>query len=105
MRDTVCALFGLNPENYEPVTLPGKGVNEPFSAEGDCDGDGTSNIEEYEYVVACGGDIESFVIAASENSPFWEENPALPVAGLIGLLLLCVGVTFVTVRFRLRSER
>jgi len=105
MRATVCALFGLNPENYEPVTLPGKAVNEPFSAEGDCDGDGVSNIEEYEYVVACGGDIESFVTAASENSPFWEENPALPVAGIIGLLLLCAGVAFAAARFRLRSER
>ena len=57
------------------------------------------------YVVACGGDIESFVIAASENSPFWEENPALPVAGTFGLLLLCAGVIFATARFRLRSER
>ena len=92
MRDTVCALFGLNPENYEPVTLPGKGVNEPFSAEGDCDGDGFSNLEEYEYVVAYGGDMEAFVIAASENSPFWNGNPAVPVAGIIGLLLLCVGI-------------
>jgi hypothetical protein len=105
MRDTVCALFGLNPDNYVVVTLPGKGVNEPFSAEGDCDGDGTSNIEEYQYVVACGGDIESFVIAASENSPFWEENPALPVAGLIGLLVLCAGIAIVTARLRLKSER
>jgi internalin A len=105
MRDTVCALFALNPENYEPVTLPGKGVNEPFSAEGDCDGDGTSNIEEYEYIVVCGGDIESFVIAASENSPFWEENPALPVAGIIGLLVLCAGIAIVTVRLGRKSVR
>ena len=104
MRDTVCALFVLNPENYEPVTLPAKALNEPFSAEGDCDGDRTSNIEEYEYVVACGGGIESFVLAASENSPFWSENPALPVAGIVGLLLLCAGVTFATARFRLMSE-
>ena len=96
----MCVLFGLIPENYEPVTLPGKTVNEPFSAEGDCDGDGTSNIEEYEYVVACGGDIDAFVTAASENSPFWEENPALPVAGIIGLLLLCVGIAVVHMHVR-----
>ena len=105
MRDTVCALFLLNAANYEVVTLPGKGVNEPFSAEGDCDNDGTSNIEEYEYVVSCGGDINAFVTAASENSPFWQGNPALPVAGTVGFLLLWAGVTFAAARFRFRSER
>lgn len=92
MRETVCALFGLNADNYVVVTLPGKTVNEPFSAEGDCDGDSVSNIDEYEHVVSCGGDMEAFVIAASENSPFWEGNPAVPLAGIIGLLLLCVGI-------------
>lgn len=105
MRATVCALFGLNPQNYVVVTLPDKSANEPFSAEGDCDGDGTSNIEEYEYVVAAGGGMDAYVTVASVNDPSWQGNPATPTAGTAGLLLLCAGVAFAAVRLKFRSER
>ena len=88
MRDTVCALFGLNPDNYVVVTLPGKGVNEPFSADGDCDGDGISNIEEYEYVVECGGDIGG-VEGGHAGEGVWARGAGLVlVAGAAGQIRL-----------------
>ncbi len=67
---------------------PSKDVDEPFSAPGDFDRDGLSNLEEYNQVLAAGGDIDTFVAAASDPSPFWPGNPALPVAGLAGLGVL-----------------
>jgi len=79
MRDTVYSLFGVDPAHYAAVSLPGKATNEPFSAEGDCDGDGVNNLAEYESVVTAGGDIDAFISEASENNHFWSGNPNLPI--------------------------
>jgi hypothetical protein len=92
MRAAVCAIYGLDPDHYEVCQEPGKGVDEPFSAQGDCDGDGASNVEEYEYVVAAGGDIDDFAMQAAENNPFWEGNPDVPAVTAMGLMLLALGI-------------
>ena len=91
MRAAICAIYGLDPNHYQ-VCRVGKTTEEPFSAEGDCDGDRISNLDEYEYVVSAGGDIEAFMMEAGENNPFWNGNPAVPAAGLIGLALLAISV-------------
>lgn len=41
-----------------------RAIDEPYSAEGDFDGDGVSNLTEYENTIANGGDASDFVIAA-----------------------------------------
>jgi internalin A len=92
MRSAVCAIYGLDPEHYQVYREPGKAIDEPFSAEGDCDGDGVSNVEEYEDVVASGGDIDDFAMQAAENDPFWEGNPDVPAVTAIGLVLLALGI-------------
>jgi len=103
MRATICAIYGLDPSHFQVVREPGKGIDEPFSASGDCDGDGNTNIEEYQYVIASGGDIDAFAVAASENSPFWIGNPEVPVAGVWGLVLLAgsLGLVGAVVRKKL----
>lgn len=60
----------------------------PLSAAGDLDGDGFTNLEEYEHVVAAGGDAETFADAATDPYNFWAGNPAVRVHGLAGLMLL-----------------
>jgi hypothetical protein len=89
----VFMLFGV-PEGlpriaqYKVFTGSGKASNEIFSADGDLDGDGLTNQEEYDQVVAAGGDRDVFVRAAMDPGNFWPGNPALPLAGLLGLALL-----------------
>jgi Leucine-rich repeat (LRR) protein len=92
MRAAICEIYALEPDHYQVYREPGKGADEPFSAEGDCDGDGVSNVEEYEYVVASGGDIDDFAMQAAENSPFWSGNPDVPALNAIGLVLLALGI-------------
>ena len=70
----------------------GKTTEEPLSATGDYDGDGLTNLDEYLQVIAAGGDEFVFADAASDPTPFWEGNPAVPVAGVIGLGLLLGGL-------------
>lgn len=41
--------------------------SEPFSAQGDPDGDGVSNLQEYQNVIAMGGDDFDFALAASSD--------------------------------------
>jgi hypothetical protein len=41
--------------------------DEPYAADGDLDGDGVSNLTEYNNIVAQGGSLESFVIAATSD--------------------------------------
>jgi hypothetical protein len=65
-----------------------KASSEPFAADGDYNGDGITNKQAYDLVIAAGGDRAAFVQAAGGNDPFWNGNPSLPVAGPIGLLLL-----------------
>jgi hypothetical protein len=62
-----------------------KAVGEPFSALGDYDGDTVNNVTTFE---AVGGDVAKFVAGASGADPFYDNNPLLPAAGLIGLAAL-----------------
>jgi len=66
-----------------PFTVA-KSANEPFAWDGDLDGDGYTNLEEYQFVSAAGGSREQFVYAASGGFA----GPGVPVAGLLGLGLL-----------------
>ncbi len=50
-----------NPPDHPPAADP----NEPFSAAGDLDGDCTNNLTEYNNVIAQGGVMSDFVIAAT----------------------------------------
>jgi len=66
-----------------------KSASEPFSALGDYDGDGQTNKATYDLVMAqTDHSVPAFVYAVSGISPFWPGNPALPVTGGLGLLLL-----------------
>ena len=84
LNDAYGTLFGLD---GIAVTLYGGGT--PFSDVGDLDGDGDSNLEEYdEVVVTHGTNLEGYIRAALYNSPFWAGNPNLPAAGMVALGLL-----------------
>ncbi len=52
-------------EEYEVFSRASRATNEPFSATGDLDGDGTDNVTEYDNVTAQGGETSDFVIAAT----------------------------------------
>jgi hypothetical protein len=78
-------------EEYVVFGTGEKAPNEPFSAEGDFDGDGISNITEYDDVMAAGGDVSVFLEAATDPSPFWPGNPALPVGSITAVLALLFG--------------
>ncbi|NIA15695.1 MAG: DUF5011 domain-containing protein, partial [Nitrospiraceae bacterium] len=67
--------------------------SEPFSADGDLDGDGISNVDEYDAVIAAGGDLDLFLQVVSDASAFWPGNPDLPVASMVGLGLLAGAVS------------
>lgn len=63
-----------------------------FAADGDLDGDGKTNAAEYAAVLAAGGDLDVFLMAATDPYNLWPGNPDLPVAGIIGLGLLAGGM-------------
>lgn len=82
-----------------PTTLPvmeiygvAKTATEPFSGSGDYNGNGDTNKQVYDSVVATGGNRAAFVADASGFNVWYQGNPALPAVGLIGLALL-TGVT------------
>ena len=52
----------------------------PFGPQGDPDGDGVTNLGEYEYVLEVGGTREDFVTAALDDS---EPSSSVPVLGPI----------------------
>jgi hypothetical protein len=98
---------------YETFAGLTKATDEPYSATGDFDGDGTSNLAEYQNIAALGGTPEDF--AASANDPtddgtggegegegegegggpcgaLWiNGQPLSGGVGDMGLLILCVG--------------
>lgn len=90
--EAVCALRGLDSSRYTPCREMPKAAGEPFSASGDCDGDGESNLDEYTYVRSLGGNANDYVQAAGEDSPFWRNNPALPAMGVVGRVLCVAGI-------------
>ena len=65
-----------------------KTVDEPFSGEGDMDGDGLTNAEEYAAVIAAGGDNGLAMLAIMDPNNLWHGNPALPIGCLAGAALL-----------------
>lgn len=78
----------------------GKAENEPLSAEGDFDGDGYKNLEEYQYIAAHGGSPADYGYAASGGIA----GPGTPVAGVAGLCLLA-GAFAVGGALRFRSKK
>ena len=82
-RDTT-AYLGIMARDYKSFlplgTVFTSGSNEIFSAAGDLDGDGDTNLEEYLAVTDRGGDMSAFVSAATTAGPFWPGNPDLPLA-------------------------
>lgn len=69
-----------------------KTADEPFSAFGDFDDDGTTNQVVYDGIVASGGGVVEFVAAATGSNPWWPGNPNLPAAGFLGLGLLASAI-------------
>jgi hypothetical protein len=53
-----------------------KAINEPYSGEGDLDGDGVSNQTEYANVIAAGGGAEYFVVVATDPTRIGTESVA-----------------------------
>lgn len=90
MRDTVNALmpcFGAHAAGLpgiEEYELFGPHATDqpaaPFSEHGDLDGDGLSNIEEYQQVRAAHGGLCTFAAAATDPRNLWSGNPELPIA-------------------------
>jgi hypothetical protein len=61
----------------------------PLSPEGDLDGDGWTNLQEYNNIITSGGDEQEYIQAAmNPNVNGLGLNPGLPVAGGTGLMLL-----------------
>jgi hypothetical protein len=82
------------------VTLPtfviygsSKTAAEAFSAAGDYNNDGVSNLTVYNGVSPAGTVAQrpAFVTAVSGANNFWQGNPNLPVLGGLGLMLLAGG--------------
>ena len=66
-----------------------KGATDPFSANGDYDNDGTSNLVAFQ---AANGNAAQFVANASGVNPFYTGKAGLPVAGLLGLAVIAGGL-------------
>ena len=78
--------FGLS-NTYQLVAGLSKGGNgEPFSPEGDLDGDGLTNLQEFDLVVAAGGTVEDYIAAV--DPALVTEDPAMPVYGGLGLAVV-----------------
>lgn len=86
---TVLGTIGLT-GTYSVVESNHKHLVEPLAPSGDPDGDGLTNLEEYENVVAAGGNEISYIGAAL--NPLLDGtnaiNPNLPVASGAGVAIL-----------------
>ncbi len=89
--------------DYRVYGTGSKTVSEPFSSTGDLDGDGISNIDEYNAVLAAGGNLEIAILAMSNDSPFWPGNPALPVAKPLALGILVAIILLLGMRMARKS--
>lgn len=74
----------FDPPASQLVALP------DLAADGDLDGDGYSNLEEYLYIAAKGGSVYNYAYAASGGFA----GPGVPVAGIIGLVLTAGACAF-----------
>jgi hypothetical protein len=90
LRDTLTAQYGLIGE-YTIYTAS-KAIGESFSGDGDLDGDGVSNWDEWLNVQAEGGTLPDFVQAAvyTSNTPVELPVPLATGPIALGTLLLCV---------------
>lgn len=73
--------------NYRIAGAGAKANGEPFSAQGDLDGDGLSNLEEYQNVINANLTMDDYVAAAT--NPLLDGTASvdsLPLAGVLGLL-------------------
>lgn len=100
MADYWSAYFSLG-GTYTSFVIA-KTASEPFSAQGDLDGDGYTNGEEYQNNLDAGGDIDSFLIAANDPNSNGKTLPAMGAWGtaVCAALLLVLGRR----RFGLRRE-
>ncbi len=90
--------------SYIIFTSGAKAANELFSASGDIDGDGVSNVDEYDAVIAAGGSDEDALIAILNDTPFWFGNPALPVGAPLALGALAAAMTLIGSRVLRRKK-
>jgi hypothetical protein len=78
--------------SYVVFTGSDKAAGEPFSGDGDFDGDGISNADEYAAVSAVYTDpdviAEVAALAITDSHNLWPGNPEMPVGGMVGLGLL-----------------
>ncbi len=116
MRTTWNAIFlsltggavGLpNVNNYRIYGFA-KANDGAIAANGDLDGDGKTNLDEANEVIAVGGGMELFVKAATDKTNLWPGNPEIPV-GTIATLgaitgILIVGGSIIAVRRKKSSE-
>ena len=91
--------------DYRVYGVGTKLAGEPFSSEGDLDGDGISNLDEYHAVLAAGGDLDVALQAMANESPFWTGNPALPVAKPLGLGILAAVLILCGVQVMRRTQQ
>ncbi len=99
----VAGVAGLQFTGPYTTYAPTKTTTESLSATGDYDGDGVSNKQEYDNVMAWGGTVDDYVEAATSLDSDGTAGE-LPVAGLAGLVALAVGVVAFT-RSALRRRR
>jgi hypothetical protein len=88
LNDIIAAFGAVSLSDFE-IYNDAKTASEPLSGLCDYNGNGDTNAEVYQSVVVQGGGSRAdFVAAATGADPYYEGNPALPVAGLLGLSLL-----------------
>lgn len=88
LNDLLTAIGGVSLGAFE-IYDDAKTAAEPLSALCDYNGNGDTNAEVYQSVVVAGGGSRAdFVAAATGANPYYNGNPALPVAGLLGLSVL-----------------
>lgn len=111
MRTTWNAIFlaltggatGLpNVNNYRVYGLS-KANDGALASNGDLDGDGKTNLQEAQEVIAVGGGMELFVRAATDRFNLWPGNPELPAGSIlavsaIGGLLVSLGAVSLVLR-------
>ncbi len=99
MRTTWNALFlavtggasGLPSVNNYRIYGMSKANDGAIAANGDLDGDGKTNLQEAQEVIAVGGGMELFVRAATDRTNMWPGNPEIPV-GTIATLGVITGI-------------
>ena len=82
----------------------GKTADEPYSAMGDLDGDGLTNVDEYEIVVAAGGGPNVFASVAFDPYNIWYGNSAVPALGIVGLVVVSGMLTLLSLRLIRRRK-